>query len=238
MSAVQQITAERKPNFISVTWKEGKSSRLKNMVFYLSGYRFFVVKPPKAESTNIAKPGSSRVPLAELPRPEKRPTLRDVLLEINSLNNLDDRDITTVSLTQESELFEFLNKLKVAFQKFDGYYLVIGEKTLFEGLSGSSILNLRLPPLSTKLKFSVVALSSIEKFRTKFLQNGTFFGIDISWYDPDAKTTLSSMVYPIHDYHFVLIKLPDTSNNESNTSTPNSDQNLLERLLLRPDQFS
>ncbi len=217
MGAIQQITAAGRLNFISVTWKEGKSSRLKDMVFPWSNYRFFVVMRPEAESTNVAKPGSPRGPLAESSMPRRR-TLRDVLLKINSLNNLDDREITTLSLTQESELLEFLDKLNVDLQKRDGYYLVIGEKTLFEGLSGSSILNLELPPLSTELKFSVVAISSIKKFRTEFLQNGTFFGIDISWYDPAAKTALS-MVYPIRNYHFYLIEIPKISG--MNTSFKN-----------------
>ena len=222
MSAVQRITAEEKPNFVSVTWKGGESSRLKNMIFYLPDHRFFVVKPPEAESTNVAKPGSPRVPLAEPPRPEKRPTLRDVLLKINSLTDLkNEEEIHIIPLNNNPK-----HNLRESLRSDYEYCLVVIENSLLEGVQKlSSVLNLK-PDYSSKGIFqqcNVVALRSVQGIRIEYTKNeNKIFGINISWYDGRS---MCSMIYPIKDYSFFLIGTPKPS-----------DEELLARFLNNPPQ--
>ena len=235
MSAVKQITAVGRQNFIRVKWVDGNSSDSRKMVFPLSKYRFFVIKEQSTtarpdqgrESIAAAKSGSAEA-LAK-PATPKIVSLRDFLLSQSSLTNLDDSKIEITSLRENPEC-DLKSRMK--------YYLVIVEDSLM-GLQGlSSVLDLPLNFSSGKIsqRYNVVPLYSITGVKVSNLNN-TPFGINVSWRESGSQKT---MVYPIGDYHFYLIGIPKTSGqntsepNPENSDNENSDNGLLAKLLQIP----
>ena len=212
MSAVNQITAVGGQNLIRVEWVDGSSPDSRKMVFPLSEYRFFVIKEQSTtaspdqgrKSTAAAKPGSAKV-LAKPAKP-KIVTLRDVL------TNLPDSKIEITNLCENPEC-NLTSRMK--------YYLVIVENSLLKRVQrSSSILDLKLNFSSGKISqgCNVVPLYSITGVGVGYSNNRPF-GISVSWYDRGSQ---KNMVYPIRDYRFYLIGIP------------NSDNDLLAQLLQNP----
>jgi hypothetical protein len=212
MSAVNQITAVGGQNLIRVEWVDGSSPDSRKMVFPLSEYRFFVIKEQSTtaspdqgrKSTAAAKPGSAEA-LAEPAKP-KIVTLRDVL------TNLPDSKIEITNLCENPEC-NLTSRMK--------YYLVIVENSLLKRVQrSSSILDLKLNFSSGKISqgCNVVPLYSITGVGVGYSNNRPF-GISVSWYDRGSQ---KNMVYPIRDYRFYLIGIP------------NSDNDLLAQLLQNP----
>ena len=209
---VKQITAVGRQNFIRVKWVDGNSSDSRKIVFPLSEYRFFVIKEQSTtaspdqsrKSTAAAKPGSAKV-LAKPAKP-KIVTLRDVL------TNLPDSKIEITNLCENPEC-NLTSRMK--------YYLVIVENSLLKRVQrSSSILDLKLNFSSGKISqgCNVVPLYSITGVGVGYSNNRPF-GISVSWYDRGSQ---KNMVYPIRDYRFYLIGIP------------NSDNDLLAQLLQNP----
>ena len=101
------------------------------------------------------------------------------------------------------------------------YYLVIVENSLLKRVQrSSSILDLKLNFSSGKISqgCNVVPLYSITGVGVGYSNNRPF-GISVSWYDRGSQ---KNMVYPIRDYRFYLIGIP------------NSDNDLLAQLLQNP----
>jgi len=89
-------------------------------------------------------------------------------------------------------------------------------------LEKSSILGLRL---TSKVSCHVIELSSINKISKNYLPNGKFFGFYVVWSEGNSRS-LQNMIYPIDDYHLVLIGIP------------NSDNDVLAQLLQNPPDSS
>lgn len=240
MSAVKQITAVEKQNFILVEWVDGNPPYLRKMVFYLPKHRFFVIEEQSTtasphqgrESTAATKPGSAEA-LTEPAKP-KTVTLRDFLLSHGSLTNLSDSEIKITNLRRNPDC-----NLKSLMNSLMKYYLVIVENSLLRGLQGlSSVLDLPLNFSSGKISqgCNVVPLYNIMEVGVNYLNNAPF-GINVSWRDSGSQKT---MVYPIRDYRFYLIGIPKTSGqntsepNTENSDNENSDNGLLAQLLRNP----
>ena len=187
MSAVKQITAKGKQNFIRV---DGNPPDSREMVFPFSEYRFFVIEEESitamphnkgGESTAAAKPGSAEA-LAKPATPEIV-TLRDVLLSQSSLTNLDDSKVEITSLRENPEC-----DLKSLME----YYLVIVENSLLKKVQGSSsILDLKLNFSSGKISqwCNVVPLYNITGVKVSYSNNAPF-GINVSWYERGSQKTM------------------------------------------------
>jgi hypothetical protein len=229
MSAVNQITVVGQ-NFIRVEWVDGNPPDSRKMVFPLSEYRFFVIKEQSTtarpdqgrEPTAAAKPGSAEA-LAESAKPGIV-TLRDVVLSYGSLTNLPDSEIKITNLCENPEC-----NLKSLMESWMKYYLVIVEGSLM-GLKGSSsVLDLPLNFSTGKIsqRCNVVPLYNITGVKVSYSNNAPF-GINVSWCESGSQNVLT-MVYPIRDYHFYLIGIPN-----SDIGIPNSDNDVLAQLLQNP----
>lgn len=238
MSAVKQITAVEKQNFILVEWVDGNPPNSREMVFYLPEYRFFVIKEQSTttsphqgrKSTAATKPGNAEA-LTEPAKP-KTVTLRDFLLSHGSLTNLSDSEIKITNLRRNPDC-----NLKSLMNSLMKYYLVIVENSLLRGLQGlSSVLDLPLNFSSGKISqgCNVVPLYSITRVKVEYSNNKPF-GIKVFWYKGGSQKNVLTMIYPIRDYHFYLIGIPKTSG--QNTSEPNPENSangLLAQLLRNP----